>query len=242
MLTDMIKKSLPVLAAMLLSCALHAAPLPDFEASYQLKRGNLHIGTMVVELKTTTDGSYQYESRSWPARWASWLFKDKLLETSHGHIIDGQVRPDRYHYRRSGGSREREAILSFDWDNMTVENNVQDSPWKMDIPQGTLDKLVAQLGMMFVLGKGKSEVTFNIADGGKLKEYRFKVLGHETLELPAGTFKTVKITKLRKNKKRETYFWCAPELNYLPVRIWQREKDEAIYQSDLESFTPGPGE
>ena len=237
MLTDTIKKSLLVLAAMLLSCALHAAPLPDFEASYQLKRGNLHIGTMVVELKTATDGSYQYESRSWPARWASWLFKDKLFETSHGHIIDGQVRPDRYHYRRSGGSREREAILSFDWDNMTVENNVQDSPWKMDIPQGTLDKLVAQLGMMFALGKGKSEVTFNIADGGKLKEYRFKVLGHETLELPAGTFKTVKITKLRKNKKRETYFWCAPELNYLPVRIWQREKDEAIYQSDLESFT-----
>ena len=240
MLTDMIKKSLPVLAAMLLSCALHAAPLPDFEASYQLKRGNLRIGTMVVELKTATDGSYQYESRSWPARWASWLFKDKLFETSHGHIIDGQVRPDRYHYRRSGGSKEREAILSFDWDNMTVENNVQDSPWKMDIPQGTLDKLVAQLGMMFALGKGKSEVTFNIADGGKLKEYRFKVLGHETLELPAGTFKTVKITKLRKNKKRETYIWCAPELNYLPVRIWQREKDDAIYQSDLESFTPGP--
>lgn len=240
MLTDTIKESLLVLAAMLLSSVLHAAPLPDFEASYQLKRGNLRIGTMVVELKTATDGSYQYESRSWPARWASWLFKDKLLETSHGHIIDGQVRPDRYHYRRSGGSREREAFLSFDWDNMTVENNVQDSPWKMDIPQGTLDKLVAQLGIMFALGKGKSEVTFNIADGGKLKEYRFKVLGHETLELPAGTFKTVKITMLRDNKKKETYFWCAPELNYLPVRIWQRKKDEAIYQSDLESFTPGP--
>jgi hypothetical protein len=240
MLTNTIKKSLPVLATMLLSCALHAAPLPNFEASYQLTRGNLRIGTLVVELKTATDGSYQYESRSWPARWASWLFKDKLFETSHGHIIDGQARPDRYHYRRSGGSREREAILSFDWDNMTVENNVQDSPWKMDIPQGTLDKLVAQLGMMFALSEGKSEVTFNIADGGKLKEYRFKVLGHETLELPAGTFKTVKITKLRKNKKREIYFWCAPELNYLPVRIWQREKDEAIYQSDLESFTPGP--
>lgn len=237
MLTDTIKKSLPVLAAMLLSSVLQAAPLPDFEASYQLKRGNLRIGTMVVELKTATDGSYQYESRSWPARWASWLFKDKLFETSHGHFIDGQVRPDRYHYQRTGGSREREAVLSFDWDNMTVENNVQDSPWKMDIPQGTLDKLVAQLSMMLALGKGKSEVTFNIADGGKLKEYRFKVLGHETLELPAGTFKTVKITKLRKNKKRETYFWCAPELNYLPVRIWQREKDDAIYQSDLESFT-----
>jgi hypothetical protein len=91
--------------------------------------------------------------------------------------------------------------------------------------------------MMLALGEGKTEVTFNIADGGKLKEYRFKVLGRETLELPAGRFDTVKITKLRDNKRRETYIWCAPELNYLPVRIWQREKDEAVYQSDLESFT-----
>ena len=163
MLTDTIKESLLVLAAMLLSSVLHAAPLPDFEASYQLKRGNLRIGTMVVELKTAIDGSYQYESRSWPARWASWLFKDKLLETSHGHIIDGQVRPDRYHYRRSGGSREREAFLSFDWDNMTVENNVQDSPWKMDIPQGTLDKLVVLAGVRVTAGSKIRKLDFALA-------------------------------------------------------------------------------
>lgn len=236
MLTAILKKTLLFMIAMLLSSVLHATPLPDFEASYQLNRGSLRIGTMVVTLKTDKDGNYRYQSRSWPVRWISWLFKDKLFETSHGRIIDGQIWPNRYHYLRTGGSREREAILSFDWDNMTVENNIQDSPWKMDIPEGTLDKLVAQLGMMFALAGNKTEITFRIADGGKLKEYRFKVLGHETLELPAGRFDTIKVTKLRNNKKRETYIWCAPQLNYLPVRIWQREKDEAIYQSDLENF------
>jgi hypothetical protein len=237
MLTATLKKTLLFMTAMLLSSILHAAPLPDFEASYQLQRGNLNIGTSTISLANKAHNEYLYESRSLPASWASWLFRDKLFESSRGHIIDNQVRPDRYHYQRTGSSREREAILSFDWGNMTVENNVQDSPWKMDIPAGTLDKLVSQLGMMLALGEGKTEVTFNIADGGKLKEYRFKVLGRETLELPAGRFDTVKITKLRDNKRRETYIWCAPELNYLPVRIWQREKDEAVYQSDLESFT-----
>ena len=107
----------------------------------------------------------------------------------------------------------------------------------MDIPAGTLDKLASQLGIMLALGRGETDITFKIADGGKLKDYRFKVLGRETLELAAGRFDTVKITKLRDNKRRETYIWCAPELNYLPVRIWQREKDDAVYQSDLENFT-----
>ena len=240
MLIKLMKRLLLPVSAILLSAVLRAAPLPDFEASYQLKRGNLSIGTSTLSLANKADDGYLYESRSQPARWAAWLFRDKLFETSRGHIINNRVRPDHYHYRRTGGSREREAILSFDWDNMTVENDVGESPWKMDIPAGTLDKLASQLGMMLALGEGKTEVTFNIADGGKLKEYRFRVIGHETLELPAGTFKTVKITKLRDNKKRETYIWCAPELNYLPVRIWQREKDEAIYQSDLMSFVSTP--
>ena len=40
---------------------------------------------------------------------------------------------------------------------------------------------------------------------------------------------------ITENKKRETYIWCAPALNYLPVRIWQREKDDAEYTSDLET-------
>jgi len=241
MLTDTLKKALLMMTAILLSSVLHAALLPDFEASYQLKRGNLTIGTSTISLVNKADNEYQYESRSWPTTWVSWFLKDKLYETSSGHLDETGLHPLRYHYRRTGGKKEREAILSFDWNALTVENHVENSHWKMSIPSGTLDKLASQLGMMLALGRGETDITFNIADGGKLKEYRFRVLGRETLELPAGRFDTVKITKLRDNKRRETYIWCAPELNYLPVRIWQREKDEAVYQSDLVSFTFSPG-
>jgi len=148
-------------------------------------------------------------------------------------LAENGVRPDKYDYKRSGGSKERTAELRFDWPSMTVSNHVEDSRWKMDIPAGTLDKLVSQLAMMLALRAGETDITFNIADGGKLKEYHFRAVGQETLELPAGTFDTVKITKVRNNKKRETYIWCAPALNYLPVRIWQREKDDAEYVSEL---------
>lgn len=236
----MLKKYLPgilLLTAVLAATALQAAALPDFEASYILKRGNLHIGTTTIGLQTEANGSYLYESRSWPNRWVSWLLKDRLHETSRGSITPQGVRPARYHYLRSGGRKEREADLSFDWNRNTVSNHVEGSRWEMDIPAGTIDKLASQLSVMLALQQDKQDVTFNIADGGKLKKYRYKVVGHETLEVPAGTFATVKITKLRDNKRRETYVWCAPALNYLPVRIWQRETDDSVYTSDLESFS-----
>ena len=225
-----------LLSALLAGC-LQAAPLPDFEATFQLKRGSLRIGTSRISLSTDADGSYRYESHNWPTRWVSWLLKDKLYESSRGQMDTTGLRPEHYQYQRTGGKRERNAELVFDWNTMTVENHIGKDGWKMEIPRGTLDKLASTLGAMLELGKGTTDMTFNIADGGKLKEYRFSVVGRETLTLPGGEFDTVKLTKIRTNKKRETYIWCAPELNYLPVRIWQREKDGAEYQSDLESYS-----
>lgn len=226
-----------LLPALLLGGGRADAMPKDFSASYKLSRGSMKIGYSSIELVTDKNGDYTYKSSSWPVRWVGWLLKDKLYETSKGKITTQGIRPDSYSYLRTGGSKEREAKLAFNWEEMTVENNVEDSRWKMDIPAGTLDKLVSLLGMMIALANDQTDISFNIADGGKLKDYRFRVVDEETIEVPAGTFRTVKITRLRDNNKRETYIWCAPELDYLPIRIWQREKDDSEYQSDLEKFS-----
>lgn len=236
----MLKTGLTLICLLLAACpggVLLAAPLPDFSASYELRLGSLRIGSSTISLENGADESYVYESRSSPTKLVSWLFKDKLHEISRGKLDEAGVRPDQYLYSRSGGSRERKEELSFDWQAMRVSNHVEDSRWEMEMPAGTLDKLASQLAMMLALRDGETDISFNIADDGELKEYRFRVVGKETLELPAGTFDTVKITKVRENKKRETYIWCAPALDYLPVRIWQREKDDTEYQSDLTEFS-----
>jgi len=237
MLNRHLAPALLLVAGLCSDGALASVELPDFKATYELSRGSMKIGNSTIELSTGANGNYTYKSRSWPVRWVAWFLKDKLYETSRGKLTDTGIRPDNYQYQRIGGRKEREANLTFNWKTMRVHNDVEDSKWEMDIPPGTLDKLVSQLGMMYALAMGKTDITFNIADGGKLKEYRFKVVGEETVELPAGTFDTVKITRLREDTKRETFIWCAPELHYLPVRIWQREKDDSEYQSDLESYS-----
>ena len=107
----------------------------------------------------------------------------------------------------------------------------------MTIPAGTLDKLATQLGMMRELQNGASAKTIAVADGGKLKQYTFQVIGTETVGLPAGRFETVKLNRVGDSKEKLTYIWCAPQLHFLPVRIWQRKKDLSEYQSELESFS-----
>jgi len=218
------------------SPALHAA-LPDFTVTYEVSRGALTIGTARLALTREPGGGYHYESHSWPARWAGLFNKDKRHETSSGRIDAKGLRPDKYHYLRTGGDKERVAHLTFDWDANVVINNVAGSRWKMSIPDGTQDKLSTRLGMMQALGRGETDFTFDVADGGTLKQYHYRVIGRETLELPAGTFSTVKVTELRGDEHRRTWVWCAPELNYLPVQIVRQEKNDVEYVSHLEGFS-----
>ncbi len=220
----------------LIAATLNAAPLPDFKANYRVEQHNLRIGTASIALHTDKQGNYRYEFRSWPARWVSWFRDNSLYESSRGTLDADGIRPVKYDYERSG-DRQRNASLAFDWGTMTVENHVAGSHWEMAIEPGTVDKLASQLGMMIALGEGKQDVTYNVADGGTLKEYRYQVIGEETLDLPAGHFRTVKVTKIRRDIDQQVIIWFAPELHYLPARIWRRDGDDEEYISDLESFS-----
>lgn len=227
-----------MLAAWLaLPANLLAGVPPDFTATYKVSRGALTIGTTRIALTREPDGGYHYESHSWPARWAALFNKDKRHETSSGKLVNDRIRPHKYHYLRTGGDRERVAHLTFNWHTRTVVNNVAGSRWKMGIPEGTLDKLSTQLAMMQGLALNRTDFSFDVADGGTLKKFRYRVIGEEILEVPAGSYRTVKVEKLSDNDRRRTLAWCAPRLSFLPVRIWRRETDDTEYTSELENFS-----
>ena len=229
-------------AGWLLACvlelpALQAASLPSFTASFQIMHDSLRLGTNEVTLAVEDNGDYRYESHSWPSGWISWLLKEDLRELSRGIMDHAGIRPLFYHYRRSGRRTTRTAELTFDWNASTVVNNVDDSRWEMTIPAGTLDKLSTQLGIMRELQNGTTEKTFAVADGGKLKQYAFQAIGTEIVELPAGSFETIKLKRVGDSTQKLTTIWCAPELHYLPVRILQRNEDQSEYRRELENFS-----
>jgi hypothetical protein len=226
-----------LLGCVLAAPALRAAPLPSFDASFRIMSGGLRLGTNEVSLTVEGNGDYRYTSHTWPSSWISWLLNEDLRELSRGVLDRAGIRPLFYEYRRTGRRSTRTAELTFDWKTSTVVNNVADSKWQMTIPAGTLDKLSTQLGIMLDLQNGATEKTFAVADGGRLKQYAFQVIGTETVELPAGRFEAVKLNRLGVSAEQLTYIWCAPELHYLPVRILQRKEDKNEYLRELERFS-----
>ena len=224
-----------ILSAGAMRC-LAALP-PDFTATHRIEYNGLRTGIAEVSWEIDRDGTYEYESSSWNTGLISLFRNKRRQESSLGSIGPDGIRPRVYRYQLTGGRQERHAELIFDWKNKLVENRVDGTRWEMQIPHGTVDKLSVQIAMMQELGEGKTDFRFPVADGGKLKTYRFKVIGRETIDGQAGRFDTIKVQRLREDNRADTILWCAPSLSYLPVRILRREEDEDEYRSDLESYS-----
>lgn len=223
-----------------LASAVEAASLPKtFSNEYTSTALGFKV-TVTHELKENDDGTntMRFNAKSWFA---------SVDEVSHLRVDESmtQVIPLHYKYQRRVMGKDRDAELTFNWDKKTVTNNVQNTSWNMDIAQQVQDKLSYQLQLQLDLINGKEKLVYQIADGGRLKEYGFEIEGEEMLETPLGTVKTVKVKRSREKDDRVTYAWLAKDWDYLLVRLQQEEDGDAhtIYLSkaklngkDIKSF------
>ncbi len=219
---------LPAVTLWLLCVANAAAtgPLPSFDAQYSIRGFGFQLGEFRSTLQNSSDDNYRYETETRTVGFIAHFNKDVIREQSQWVWHDKMIRPLTYTYQRTGGKKERAAKLSFDWARGVVVNTIDGETWKMPIHNGVLDRLVVQLSMMLDLKAGKRDMEYTFADGGKLKSYRFRIIGKERIETPSGTYDTVKLERVMDDDKRSTMLWCSPELHYLPVRIDQREKSD----------------
>lgn len=219
----MLKKHvLLVIFALSFSFVSRAAELPQsFSNEYTATAMGFKV-TVTHSLTPLDDGTYQmrFFARSWFA---------SIDETSRVRIDEEkqQVIPLHYKYQRRVFGRDRDAELTFDWNNKTVTNNVQNTTWKMDIAQHVQDKLSYQLQLQLDLLNNKKSLVYQIADGGRLKEYAFEIVGEEVLNTPLGKVGTVKVKRSRENDDRVTLAWLAKNWNFLLVRLQQEEDGDA---------------
>jgi len=210
--------------------AVPTIKLAPFEIDYDISRSGITIVHMKRQLLKINDNEYRFESRSRPSKAVSWILKDRISEHSHWKYHQQQPRPLHYHYQRRDSRKKKHIELDFDWQKGIVSDNKRAPFWSSRIPPQTLDKLLYQLQLMLDLQSGKAELSYTIADSGKIRHYDFVRTGTETIQLPLGRYETVKLH--RNSGERSSTIWFAPELNYLPVRIEHQAKDGSIMQAN----------
>ena len=218
---------LPLCCALMLISA-PASALSPYTAQYELTRNDTLLGSVTIQLNYPDKSSYLYSARTETSGLVAFFRDDEIIESSQGQITGRNVRPNSYRYNHKRKDNPRLVELTFDWQKGEVLNRHADSSWSMSIPGDTQDKFSQQLALMLALAEGKRSLKFNVADGGRLKAYHYELLEKEKLQLPAGTFSTLKLSRRKGSGKVNATYWMAPELAFLPVRIERLGREHRV--------------
>ena len=205
--------------------------IEPFHARYQLSRGSLPMGHVEVDFQLDPRGRYRYSAKTRPNKIIALLHDYSVTEMSQGMLDVTRLTPQRYDYHKDKSGQETTLQLNFDWQQRSVTTTAEGSPWSMPVPLGTQDKLSQQLAIRIALLGGANSVSFDVADGGRLKRYHYKKEVEERLHTPFGELTTVRVKRSKQNSPDYT-IWFAPSLNYLPVRF-EREQSDGLFRMEL---------
>ncbi|WP_250657611.1 DUF3108 domain-containing protein [Alkalimarinus coralli] len=231
-ITHPCSKKLISILLLLVSTALYPVELKPNVAQYSASYKN---GVPISG--TATHTLIQLSQDIWRYRFNVDSFFADINESVYFQWDGKTVTPISYHYKRSGWAvSNRRATLEFNWKENKVLNDVQGVPWSMGIPDRALDKLGYQLQIKLDLMAGKQDLTYHVADGGRLKTFQFEILGEETLDTELGEVTATVVKKVRsESSKRDSTLWFAKEWDYLLVKLIQVEADGERYEINIES-------
>lgn len=219
----------------LLSVAASAASAPPFfkpfAATFSVSRGALPLGTLELRFTLEEAAEYSYHAHTRPGFLAGWFSGNEVIEESRGRLSADRVSPVEYRYRETTDVSDN-VDVRFDWNEEKAYTTSGGVTWAQAIEPGTQDRLSQQLMIRLGLAGGRQEVTYRVADGGKLKHYRFKVVGEEPIKTPLGRLHCLKVERRKESRPPDYTIWFATELDYLPVRI-ERKQRSGHYKMEL---------
>ena len=217
--------------AFLISSLANAGELVPFEAKYKAFRFGKELGHATIHLEDLGRDKYRltYDSKA-----SLFFLSDKRKEVSLFSVKDQIIVPYKYTYKRTGTGSDKSLDAEFDAENRQILiKNGQSLPW-----QGELDNQLYRLDIQNKLAKGESEIEYKLLNyRGQKRQYGLEILGKEQLDLPYGMIEGIKVEIVRSSKKRQTFAWFSPQLNYQLVRLQQFKEGDEQGDIQLSEFT-----
>lgn len=213
----------------------------DFDAHYNILHKGDIVGKGVRKLSTLKNGDIKYSYHT-DIDW--YIFSDTRTESSILTVENSVVTPKEYIYQREGTGRDKYLKWTFSKENGSASYiNEKDEETshkiKVDFTKNPQDSLSYHLQQRLNLIKNPEQAHFVypvIQKSGAFKNYVYEYDGEEELTLPYGNIKTVRFKREVTRKKRITYAWFAPELNYLLVRLHQIKDGSEQFEARLNNY------
>ncbi|MEX2149116.1 MAG: DUF3108 domain-containing protein [Steroidobacteraceae bacterium] len=236
--------ALVTLAAMisLASAAPRAADgsLAPFVAEYEVRYGNLTVGTSRTELARGAEpGSWTIESQSNARGFARIIASGTLSQQSRFYADATNLRPHSYRFDDGTNRTGHDVTLEFDWRSGRVTGVAEDQQVNVAVEPGLQDAASIQALVTLRLRAGVDPGTIAMIEKDRIKRYRYTLFRRERLITAIGEYDTVVYRSTRDGSSRETLSWYAPTLGYALLRAEQHRDGDRTFQTRIRSYQPG---
>lgn len=206
-------------------------PLSEFEAVFKV-RASVASGELHMSLKAAGDGIWVFRTVTEPRGLVRILARGEIDETSRLRYVGKTIVPLDY-ILRDTISKNHDADYVFDWKNGIVSGTERGEAASAELQPGMLNRAALNVALMEDLKAGRIPDAYQLFDRGRVKNYEIESLGNETIEVPFGRFETLKLVRDAEDSRRSMILWCAPALDYLPIRIELHKGDKRVSIAEL---------
>lgn len=191
----------------------HALAMNPFQASYNFSYNGKNMGSGTRNLSQQGNNwTYNFSAKAGVIASAS--------EISKFSFNNGQIASQQFSRTSKILVHNNTLNIHFNPANKTINTQKDDTKRSFAWKAGVLDELNAELQIREDLKNSGIKTNYLIADAKGIDNRRFIKQGTESVKTPYGTFNTVKVIIQYADKPgRNTTFWLAPKLDYLPVKV-----------------------
>ena len=200
-------------AVFALSLSSHAMAMAPFQASYQFSYNNKNLGSATRTLSQQGNNwTYKFAAKAGGIASAT--------ETSQFTFTDNKIGSQKFNRSSKLLIHTDSMNINFNPNSKTINTQKDDKKHAFAWKAGVLDELNAELQLREDLKSGNAlKAHYLIADHNSVDERRFIQQGTENIKTNFGTFSTIKVILQHNKPERNTVFWFAPKLDYLPVKV-----------------------
>jgi hypothetical protein len=218
---------------------LGAAELRPFTASYSVTWHGMSAGKSQLELRRLAGERWAYASRSEAQGLFRIALPSELTSRSEFSIRNGQVVPEHFIGDDGSNGNRRDQDLRFDWERGRVTGTAETQPVDLPTQPGLQDGMSVQVALMQALLNGRTPSHVLMVDKTRVKEYVYTEQGTATVQTALGPRHTVIYRSSRPDAPRGTWFWCDPEMGFLPVKVERRNGSKVEWSMLLTQASVG---
>ena len=215
-------------ALLLTGFSSHALAMSPFQATYQFSYNGKNMGSATRTLSQNGNNwSYVFAAKA--AAIAS------AKETSNFTLSNGQIQSNNFSRSSKILVHNDTMTIKFNPSAKTINTNKSGKARSFAWKTGALDELNAELQVREDLKGSGLKSSYLIADAKGLDTRHFVKQGNESVKTSYGTFDTIKVLLTHDNKTKQSVFWLAPKLDYLPVKM-SHQDDKTSYSLSLTGY------